>query len=63
MGYFSNFMAFHYVSFSLNPAQQGWIILGMLKKAPSGVPCLRSRSYFGGVGFAQAGRHFAVLTY
>jgi len=56
-------MAFHYVSFSLNPAQQGWIILGMLKKAASGVPCLRSRSYFGGVGFAQAGRHFAVLTY
>jgi hypothetical protein len=29
----------------------------MLKKAASGVPCLR-RS-----GFAQAGRHFAVLTY
>jgi hypothetical protein len=28
----------------------------MLKKAASGVPCLR-RS-----GFAQAGRHFAVLT-
>jgi len=50
-------MAFHYVSFSLNPAQQGWIILGMLKKAPSGVPCL-CRS-----GFAQAGCHFAVLTY
>ena len=30
---------------------------GMLKKAASGVPCLR-RS-----GYAQAGRHFAVLTY
>jgi hypothetical protein len=29
----------------------------MLKKAASGVPCLR-RS-----GYAQAGRHFAVLTY
>ena len=29
---------------------------GMLKKAASGVPCLR-RS-----GFAQAGRHYAVLT-
>jgi len=29
----------------------------MLKKTASGVPCLR-RS-----GFAQAGRHFAVLTY
>ena len=30
---------------------------GLLKKAASGVPCLR-RS-----GFAQAGRHFSVLTY
>jgi len=29
----------------------------MLKKAASGVPCLR-RS-----GYAQAGRHFSVLTY
>jgi hypothetical protein len=29
----------------------------MLKKAASGVPCLR-RS-----GYAQAGRHFAVLSY
>jgi hypothetical protein len=26
MGYFSNFMAFQYVFFSSNPAQQGWII-------------------------------------
>jgi hypothetical protein len=33
------------------------MIKGMLKKAASGVPCLR-RS-----GYAQAGRHFAVLTY
>ena len=32
-------------------------IVGLLKKAASGVPCLR-RS-----GFAQAGRHFPVLTY
>jgi len=31
--------------------------MGTLKKAASGVPCLR-RS-----GYAQAGRHFAVLTY
>ena len=31
--------------------------VGMLKKAASGVPCLR-RS-----GYAQAGRLFAVLTY
>jgi hypothetical protein len=31
--------------------------MGMLKKAASGVPCLR-RS-----GYGQAGRHFAVLTY
>ena len=31
--------------------------MGMLKKAASGVPCLR-RS-----GYAQAGRHFGVLTY
>jgi hypothetical protein len=31
--------------------------MGMLKKAASGVPSLR-RS-----GYAQAGRHFAVLTY
>jgi hypothetical protein len=31
--------------------------MGMLKKAASGVPCLR-RS-----GYAQAGRPFAVLTY
>jgi hypothetical protein len=30
---------------------------GLLKKAASGVPCLR-RS-----GSAQAGRHFSVLTY
>jgi hypothetical protein len=42
----------------------------MLKKAASGVPCLR-RAYSAevalatkaGSGFAQAGRHFAVLTY
>jgi hypothetical protein len=27
MGYFSNFMAFQYVFFSSNPAQQGWMIL------------------------------------
>ncbi|WP_443147811.1 hypothetical protein [Nitrospira sp.] len=32
-------------------------LVGLLKKAASGVPCLR-RS-----GFAQAGRHFSVLTY
>ena len=25
MGYFSNFMAFQYVFFSSNPAQQGWM--------------------------------------
>jgi len=31
--------------------------LGTLKKSTSGVPCLR-RS-----GYAQVGRHFAVLTY
>jgi len=31
--------------------------MGLLKKAASSVPCLR-RS-----GFAQAGRHFSVLTY
>jgi hypothetical protein len=31
--------------------------MGLLKKAASGVPCLR-RS-----GFAQAGRHFSILTY
>jgi len=31
--------------------------MGMLEKTVSGVPCLR-RS-----GFAQAGRHFTVLTY
>jgi len=41
-------MAFQYVSFSSNPAQQGWIILGMLKKAASGVlailPCSRTKS-------------------
>jgi len=35
----------------------GMGLLGLLKKAASGVPCLR-RS-----GFAQAGRHFSVLTY
>jgi hypothetical protein len=29
----------------------------LLKKAASGVPCLRL------IGFAQAGRHFPVLTY
>ena len=33
------------------------LIVGMLKKATSSVPCLR-RS-----GFAQAGRQFVVLTY
>jgi len=44
--------------------------MGMLKKAASGVPCLR-RAYSAevalatkaGSGYAQAGRHFAVLTY
>jgi len=41
---------------------------GMLKKAASGVPCLR-RASFAEVatkaesGFAQAGRPFVVLTY
>jgi hypothetical protein len=42
----------------------------MLKKATSGVPCLR-RAYSAevalatkaGSGYAQAGRHFVVLTY
>jgi hypothetical protein len=40
----------------------------MLKKAASGVPCLR-RASFAEVatkaesGYAQAGRHFVVLTY
>jgi hypothetical protein len=34
-----------------------FVLMGMLKKATSSVPCLR-RS-----GFAQAGRHFVVLTY
>ena len=43
-------------------------IVGLLKKAASGVPCLR-RASFAEVatkaesGFAQAGRHFPVLTY
>jgi len=32
-------------------------------QAAGAAPGLRSRSYFGGVGSAQAGRHLAVLTY
>jgi hypothetical protein len=32
-------------------------------QAAGAAPGLRSRSYFGGVGSAQAGRQFAVLTY
>jgi hypothetical protein len=34
-----------------------FLLMGLLKKAASGVPCFR-RS-----GFAQAGRHCSVLTY
>jgi hypothetical protein len=45
----------------------GCRLKGMLKRAASGVPCLRAS--FAEVatkaesGFAQAGRHLAVLTY
>jgi hypothetical protein len=49
-----NPITFPLLDFQLRPSL---IILGMLKKAASGVPCLR-RS-----GYAQAGRPFAVLTY
>jgi hypothetical protein len=41
-------MVFQDLFFSSNLAQQGWIILGMLKKAASGVlailPCSRTKS-------------------